>query len=171
MAELRAGRPDDAAELARLWLESGRAGFSAFLPSDYRWPSADVVEERTRRAMSEEGVGLFVAEGPEGIVGYAGHSRSRDPDALESVGEVRTMFVRPSGWGSGVAGDLLARVLEALGKTAEEATVWSFVANERANAFYEKHGFRRDGGRRREEVWAYVDQVRYRVTLPSAADT
>ena len=43
-----------------------------------------------------------------------------------------------------------------------EVTVWSFAANERANAFYERHGFRRDGAEKREEVWADLLEVRYR---------
>jgi RimJ/RimL family protein N-acetyltransferase len=166
VAELREGRPEDAGALARLWLESAKTGFTAFLPADFAWPSLETLERRTRAAMAEEGVGLFAAEDPTGaIVGYVGHSRSRDPDALPGIGEVRTMFVHPSAWGSGVAAALLGRALEALGPTNHEATVWSFLANERANAFYEKHGFTRDGGRRREAVWAYVDEVRYRIRL------
>ena len=46
-----------------------------------------------------------------------------------------------------------------------EATVWSFADNERANAFYERHGFTRDGGERTEEVWAHILEVRYRRSL------
>jgi ribosomal protein S18 acetylase RimI-like enzyme len=46
-----------------------------------------------------------------------------------------------------------------------EATVWSFAANERANAFYESHGFERDGAERTEETWAHVLEVRYRRSL------
>ena len=171
MAELREGGPEDAAALARVWLESAVAGFSSFLPPDYAWPALETIERRTRRAIGEEGVGVFLAVDPGGAtVGYVGHSRSRDPDALGAVGEVRTLFVDPSAWGSGVAGALLTRALQALDTYSREATVWSFLPNERANAFYEKHGFTRDGGRRREAVWAYVDQVRYRVRLPSAAE-
>jgi hypothetical protein len=96
VAELREGRPEDAAALAPLWLESAAAGFGHLLPPDYRWPSVDVLEERTRAAMAAEGVSLIVAEGPDGPLGYVGYSASRDPDALTGVGEVRTMFVRPS---------------------------------------------------------------------------
>jgi RimJ/RimL family protein N-acetyltransferase len=43
--------------------------------------------------------------------------------------------------------------------------VWSFDANARANAFYEHHGFRRDGAEKREEVWADRLEVRYRLAL------
>jgi ribosomal protein S18 acetylase RimI-like enzyme len=47
-----------------------------------------------------------------------------------------------------------------------EATVLSFAANDRANAFYERHGFTRDGAERREEHWANIPEVRYRRALP-----
>jgi RimJ/RimL family protein N-acetyltransferase len=157
---------EDAGAMARLWLESARAGFSEILLPDYPWPPADLIEERTRAAMSAEGVGVIVAEGPEGLVGYVGYSPSRDPDALTGIGEVRTMFVHPSAWGEGIGAALLARALEALKEAGySEATVWSFVANERANDFYEAHGMTRDGARRREAVWNDVDQVRYRAPL------
>jgi RimJ/RimL family protein N-acetyltransferase len=172
VAELREGRPEDAGALARLWLDSARAGFAEVLDADYEWPEPELIEARTRAAMGEEGVGLIVAEGPQGVVGYVGHSPSRDPDALTGVGEIRTMFVHPSAWGDEVGSALITAAFEALRERGfAQATVWSFQANERANAFYEKHGFTRDGGRRREAVWAYVDEVRYRVGLPSADET
>jgi hypothetical protein len=44
--------------------------------------------------------------------------------------------------------------------------VWSFAANDRANAFYETHGFTRDGTERHEEHWAEILEVRYRRALP-----
>ena len=44
--------------------------------------------------------------------------------------------------------------------------VWSFAANDRANAFYEAHGFSRDGAERAEEVWADLLEVRLRRPLP-----
>jgi RimJ/RimL family protein N-acetyltransferase len=47
-----------------------------------------------------------------------------------------------------------------------EASVWSFAANERANAFYEAHGFARDGTERTEDSWAHIPEVRYRRALP-----
>ena len=46
-----------------------------------------------------------------------------------------------------------------------EAAVWSFAANQRANAFYEAAGFARDGAERTEEAWADLAEVRYRRAL------
>jgi GNAT superfamily N-acetyltransferase len=163
---LREGRPADALAIAELWLESARAGFGSLLPGDYAWPDVTAVVDRTTAAMGEEGVHLVVAEGSLGLLGYTGFGASRDPDAAPGVGEVRTLFVHPSAWRSGVGHALLDRALAALRADGYlEATVWSFVANQRANAFYEAHRMTRDGARRREAVWNELDEVRYRLVL------
>ena len=47
----------------------------------------------------------------------------------------------------------------------ESASLWSFAANERANAFYEAAGFTRDGSERTEEVWGHIPELRYRRSL------
>jgi RimJ/RimL family protein N-acetyltransferase len=166
VAELRPGAPEDAQALARLFLESASAGFGELLPEDYAWPTAAEVEERTRAAMGEEGVGLIVAEGPDGLLGYVGHSPTRDAGEPAWVGEVRSMFVHPSAWGEGLGHALIERAFEALrSRGFGEATLWSFADNRRANAFYERHGMARDGAGRREAVWNDVDEVRYRRAL------
>ena len=83
------------------------------------------------------------------------------------MGEVRSFFVAAGRWRRGVGRDLMAAALAALVEQGyEAATVWSFDANERANAFYEAHGFERDGATRTEEVWAHIPEVRYRRPLP-----
>ena len=105
---------------------------------------------------------MLVAEEDE-LRGFIAFGASRDVDALAETGEVRSLFVAPAAWRSGVGSALMARALEELPSMGyKEATVWSFAANERANAFYERHGFRRDGAEKREEVWADLLEVRYR---------
>jgi ribosomal protein S18 acetylase RimI-like enzyme len=65
-----------------------------------------------------------------------------------------------------VGSALIAAALEDLAARGyTEATVWSFAANDRANAFYERHEFIRDGTERREEHWANLLEVRYRRAL------
>jgi ribosomal protein S18 acetylase RimI-like enzyme len=69
-------------------------------------------------------------------------------------------------WRRGIGHALMGAALDDLRERGyREATVWSFDANERANAFYEAHGFARDGAARREPVWADVVEVRYRRAL------
>ncbi len=62
----------------------------------------------------------------------------------------------------------MERALEWLAQRGyAEAILWSFDANARANGFYERHGFRRDGGGKREPQWGDVLEVRYRLSLRS----
>jgi GNAT superfamily N-acetyltransferase len=83
------------------------------------------------------------------------------------AGEVLTFFVAAGRWRSGLGRALLeAALADLVARGSAEATVWSFAANERANAFYEAHGFARDGADRTEESWARIPEVRYRRALP-----
>ncbi len=70
-------------------------------------------------------------------------------------------------WRGGVGRVLMDAALADLGVRGYSlATVWSFADNERANRFYEESGFERDGGERREPVWADILELRYRRALP-----
>ncbi len=116
--------------------------------------------------LAAPGVSGFVVDGDEGLAGFVGCGVSRDPGAPDSVGEVHTIFVAAGHWRAGVGHALMAAALadlEERGCTA--ATVWSFAANDRANAFYESEGFERDGAERTEATWAHIPEVRYRRAL------
>jgi GNAT superfamily N-acetyltransferase len=82
------------------------------------------------------------------------------------MGEVRTFFVLPSAWRRGVGSALMGAALGTLPELGyQAASVWSFADNDRANAFYESHGFARDGAERREEIWDGILEVRLRRSL------
>jgi ribosomal protein S18 acetylase RimI-like enzyme len=123
--------------------------------------------ERWHERLADPDVAMFVAEEAGELLGFTDCGESRDPDAGPEVGEVRTFFVAPDSWRRGVGRALMAGALADLHERGyAEAIVWSFAANERANAFYEAHGFRRDGTERSEETWAHLPEVRYRLALP-----
>jgi GNAT superfamily N-acetyltransferase len=108
----------------------------------------------------------LVADDAGEAVGYTTCGESRDADVAADVGEIRTFFVRPAAWRLGIGSALMNRALESLRELGyAEATVWSFDANARANAFYEHHGFHLDGAEKREAVWADRLEVRYRLAL------
>jgi GNAT superfamily N-acetyltransferase len=110
---------------------------------------------------------MLVAEDGDELVGFTTCGESRDPDAGPDAGEIRTFFVAAGRWRRGVGRALMEAALADLAARGySEATVWSFAANERANAFYEAHGFARDGTERTEETWAGIAEVRYRRALP-----
>jgi len=101
------------------------------------------------------------------LLGISTCGESRDDDVDESVGEIRTFFVAPGSWGRGVGRALMDGVLESLRQRGHTvATVWSFTANDRANAFYEALGFTRDGAEDSTgEAWADIPGIRYRRSL------
>ena len=116
-----------------------------------------------RQIVASDDVQILLAEEDDGeLLGYAAFGANRDPDAEPGVGEIRTFFVIPASWRRGVGSELLRAALKALREMGyESASLWSFAANDRANAFYERAGFERDGSARTEEVWGHVPEVRY----------
>ena len=78
-----------------------------------------------------------------------------------------TFFVAAGRWRAGVGRALMAVALADLtARGCTEATVWSFAANDRANAFYEAHGFTRDSAERTDDAWALLPEIRFRRALP-----
>ena len=119
-----------------------------------------------REIIASDDVRILLAEDGEELLGYSAFGANRDPDAAPGVGELRTFFVAPGRWRRGVGSELLRAVLDGLREMGyERASLWSFIANDRANAFYEKAGFTRDGTERTEEIWGHVPEVRYRRSL------
>ena len=144
--------------------ESARAAFTDLLPDGHDFPPVD--PERWYALIEDGAVSMFLAEEDGEIVGTSACGESRDEDAGPSTGEVRSFFVAAGRWRRGVGRALMAAVLDSLrDRGYTEATVWSLAANERANAFYEAHGFRRDGAEKREDVWAGLLEQRFRRSL------
>ena len=147
-----------------MWDESARAAFTALLPPGHAFPEPDA--ERWYALIEDPAVSMLLAEDEGELLGFSTSGQSRDDDADRSVGEIRSFFVAAGRWGQGVGRALMAAVLDSLRERGfAEATVWSFAANERANRFYERAGFKRDGAKKTEEAWAHVPEVRFRRSL------
>jgi GNAT superfamily N-acetyltransferase len=147
-----------------VWDESARASFAELLPAGHAFPELD--PERWYELLDDPSVTMLLVEDGGELVGLSACGESRDDDAGPAVGEVPSFFVAAGRWRQGVGRELLAGALESLRERGcSNATVWSFAANERANAFYENAGFKRDGAEKTEEVWADLLEVRYRRSL------
>jgi ribosomal protein S18 acetylase RimI-like enzyme len=100
--------------------------------------------ERYRRAL-EDGALLFLAEGPDGVVGYAfAHPRSAPESlAIERLLEVETVAVLAEARGMGV-GTALIEAVEGWAREHgfEYLAVSVRTANEGAKGLYERRGFR-----------------------------
>ncbi len=144
-----------------MWDESAAAAFLPLLPDGHPLPGMNV--DTLTSVLRDPAVRLVLAEEDGATIGYTAFGSSRDDDAPPDVGEVRTFFVRPGAWRRGVGSALMTRALADLPEMGfHHATVWSFADNARANAFYEHHGFERDGTEQRDDMWAGLLEVRYR---------
>jgi GNAT superfamily N-acetyltransferase len=147
-----------------MWDESARAAFTELLPPGHGFPVPDA--ERWFALIEDPAVSMLLAEEDGELLGFSTSGESRDADADASVGEVRSFFVAAGRWGQGIGRALMAAALDSLRERGStEATVWSFAANARANAFYERAGFTRDGAEKTEAAWAHLLEVRYRRSL------
>jgi GNAT superfamily N-acetyltransferase len=162
---IRPATAADAGAMSALWDDSARAGFADLLPQGLPFPEFD--PERLVELLDDDRVCVLVDEQGGELRAHTTFGTSRDADAAASVGEVRSFFVSPAAWRQGLGTALMARALAGLAERGfEAATLWSFEANARANGFYERQGFERDGTVRTEEIWGHVPEVRYRRTLP-----
>ena len=94
----------------------------------------------------------LVAERAGELVGFACQGPGRgEPGGLE----LYALYTRAAWWGTGLGTALLAGSLGDL-----PAYLWVLEGNARAIAFYEKHGFRLDGGVEDEEEGRHLRMVR-----------
>ncbi|RWA60835.1 GNAT family N-acetyltransferase [Mesorhizobium sp.] len=138
MTHIRAMTKNDLAEVSRLLGQSWRRTYSAImgpdttarLSDDKHAPEKLAVELEDNDKMS------FVAERPDGsIAGYA-------MAAMDDGGDVMLdrLHIEPNEFGTGLATDLLHAVLAAHAGIPSIA-LEVIEGNDRAIAFYQKHGF------------------------------
>ena len=122
---------------------------------------ADFIERNLSQASFEQYLAdpqrvLHVAEADGSVIGYAmtivAEPTDADVDAavrIRPTAEISKVYVLPDRHGSGVARDLIRSAFDAAAARGARS-VWLGVnqLNERANAFYEKHGFAKVGQKR-----------------------
>jgi L-amino acid N-acyltransferase YncA len=142
---VRAAQRDDAAAIARIFVESWRDSYAGLLPASYL---VRLSEMRQRLLWTREIVqggphdGVIVAEHESyGIIGFASFGPARDR-AVGYDGEIYTLYVDPNHVGRG-AGDALMQA--AFGRLFADgfrsAVIWALKGNP-ARYFYETKGGR-----------------------------
>jgi ribosomal protein S18 acetylase RimI-like enzyme len=165
-AHLRRATAADARPIAELHVRSWKAAYPGLVPQDY----LDALRPEDRLGMWEQALAgdgwpvVVVAEEGERLVGFVAVAPTGDPDLdPERVGEVRTLYLDPGAFGSGVADPLMEAGLEALvaGGMAR-AMLWALGTNARARRFYERRGWCTDGTTKVHDWGAFVAvDVRY----------
>jgi GNAT superfamily N-acetyltransferase len=162
---IRDATHEDAAEIARVQVESWREAYRDHLPADLLAGFSIV----RRRAAWEDWLRhpespTLVAEVSGRIVGFVGVGPSRDE---KGSAELYTLYVEPAHIGTGVGRALMQAGIERMCDLGfEEATLWVLDGNERAERFYSIAGWSREDAIKLEE-WgtATLREVRYRCRL------
>ena len=140
---LRQARPSDAADLARIYVESWQDTYAGILPHNLL--AAMSVKTHTARWQSQlrsPGSVIVVEDRNHGVVGLASLGGARDK-SLGFEGEIYTLYVDPSFFGQGAGRKLLAGAFAALKERKyHSCLVWSHARNN-ACFFYEAMGGQR----------------------------
>lgn len=108
---------------------------------------------------------VAVGERPLGHVTFGPYRAQGSEEIDPAVGEILSIYIDRSVYGTGVGARLLTTALELLPQS--EVRLWVLEQNLRARAFYEKCGLRPDGER---EIWTPrgtafgYPEIRYSIT-------
>jgi ribosomal protein S18 acetylase RimI-like enzyme len=138
---------DDLAEMGRVHVLVWQEAYAGLMPEDYLAaldPTTGPRRWRERITDPSGSVSWWLARDEDGIVGMVTSGPARDEDAPVPL-ELYAINVLRRAHGTGLADDLLAH---AIGNRA--AYLWVLEGNHRAQAFYRRHRFADDGGRKPE---------------------
>lgn len=157
---VRAARVDDAAEMARVNVQSWRETYRGLMADDVlddpelprvreRFWSTILTDQRYRANR------VVVAERGGDVIGIAMAAPTEGADARWAM-RLYVLYVVAAEHGSGAGGALLDAVID----PHDSALLWVADPNPRAHAFYRKHGFVADGEASVEEGVRAIRMVR-----------
>jgi GNAT superfamily N-acetyltransferase len=151
--EIRPATVEDAEAGAWCHLLCWREAYAGLVPAELLLERTSNIERRTERWQTQlaGGARRWIAVNPDPaaapadrVAGFIGIGPGRDDDAPVPF-ELEAIYTRQAFWSTGLGGRLLD---VAVGKQA--AFLWVFEGNERARAFYQRHGFEPDGVRKHD---------------------
>lgn len=152
---IRDARAEDADSIAGVHVRSWQAAYRGLI--DQSVLDGLSVEERAggwRRIIAEPlptGLGTLVAVRGDRLVGWASLGSGRDPDGLAD-GEVYGIYADPAAWSTGAGHALLEAAEQRIAEAGyARAYLWVLDGNDRADAFYARHGWDEDGAVKIEE--------------------
>lgn len=154
MVDLRPAGAADARAVARISVESWQWAYAGLLPADLL--AGLDVEARAKRWASilsepKDGRTIVACRGPD-VVGFTSFGPARDELEEPPVGEIWALYVQPSEAGKGTGYRLHEAAVEALReRNFARGVLWVLKGNVRAQAFYERQGWRADGAGKVDE--------------------
>lgn len=164
-AILRPARPEDAAGIARVHVETWRSAYAGLVPQTYLVGMTEARQaalwyDAIRRTGTPERVLVTEVEGPATpkIVGFGSCGPSRDPSF---AGEIYTLYVAGDWQGQGLGRGLLAGLFETLRSAGlNDAVIWVLSGNP-SRFFYEAMGGRHVAERRETFAGAVLETTAY----------
>lgn len=152
---IREARTEDVDDIAGVHVRSWQAAYRGLI--DQSVLDGLSVSERAegwRRIIADPppgGLGTLVATRDEQVIGWASLGSGRDPDG-GAEGEVYGIYADPSAWSTGAGQALLAAAEQRIAEAGHaRAYLWVLDGNDRADAFYARHGWVKDGAVKIEE--------------------
>jgi len=160
---IRRATEDDAAGIARVQVETWRAAYADALPSE-TLRDIDVARRAEQwRGWLGGASSTFVGEVDGEIRGFTGVGEAREEPG---VGELYTIYVLPSDWGTGLGTSLIERAEQELRARGFGSALLDVLAeNPRARRFYERQGWRATETFRSTFLGHDVELARYRKEL------
>lgn len=146
---VRPARESDAAGIAAVHVQAWREAYAHLMPAGFL-AALDLGRREAgwRTIIADEVTDVLVALDGEKIIGWASAGSGRD-ECAPTNRELQGLYVLASSYGSG-AGQQLQDV--AVGEDA--AFLWMAENNPRAEAFYRRNRFERDGAKKTESFGA-----------------
>jgi ribosomal protein S18 acetylase RimI-like enzyme len=144
---------DDLEEMGHVHIQVWREAYAGLMPADYLAaldPTVGPARWRARIEQESE-VGWWIARDEEGVVGMVTSGPPRDDDPPAPL-ELYAINLLRRAHGTGLADELMAH---AVGDRS--AYLWVLEGNDRAIAFYRRHGFADEGGRKPEPGTGVVE--------------
>ena len=145
----------DARGIAEVHVRSWQAAYRGLMPQDVLDAlSIDDRADRWRSIIADPHpltIGTLVAESDERIIGWVSFGAGRD-EGTDAEGEVYGIYSDPGFWSRGVGHALIVAAEAALIAAGNRTGfLWVLDGNERADGFYERHGWAADGSTKLDE--------------------
>jgi ribosomal protein S18 acetylase RimI-like enzyme len=168
---IREAGPDDVGRISEIHILSWRAAYKGIMP-DHVLARLDVSqrEEGWRRIFAQPGLPCLIACSGFHAAGFIHMSASRDPDRDPvKVGEITAIYLDPACWRKGIGTMLVDAAMKQLFNNGfTEIDLWVLERNMGARSFYEKLGFRADGGMK-TYPGSNLAEMRYSMTRGDAS--
>jgi RimJ/RimL family protein N-acetyltransferase len=161
---VRPAEPGDSRRIAEVHVQTWQTAYHhAFPPEVLEQLSVDEREARWRTRIEQESAVVWVAELQGRVVGFTSVGPSRTE---EGAGELYSIYVLPSAWGSRAARELMASAKAWFARQRYAgAMLWVLADNPRARRFYEREGWRAEGSRVDAVRGVEVEEALYRLVV------